>query len=127
MPLAFSEQDSTRGTHVDTSWDTTRGKVDDVQRSEIRLAEDVYLKVFAPWEDLDQFRRIVHEDLILGTEGFIDDGGEPFPLGASTVRVDVGLDETNVALDYRADVLYPVRGSSLMVSDRSGLEAVEKD
>ena len=46
-----------------------------------------------------------------------------FPLGATAVRVDVRLDEADVALDDGADVLHPVLGALLVRVDGARLEA----
>ena len=46
-----------------------------------------------------------------------------FPLGATAVRVDVRLDEADVALDDGADVLHPVLGALLVRVDGASLEA----
>ena len=46
-----------------------------------------------------------------------------FPLGATAVRVDVRLDEADVALDNGADILHPVLGALLVRVDGTSLEA----
>ena len=46
-----------------------------------------------------------------------------FPLGAAAVRVDVRLDEADVALDDGADILHPVLGALLVRVDGTSLEA----
>ena len=46
-----------------------------------------------------------------------------FPLGTAAIWVDVGLDEADVALDDRPDVLDPVLGTLDVRVDRASLEA----
>ena len=46
-----------------------------------------------------------------------------FPLGATAVRVDVRLDEADVALDDGTDVLHPVLRALLVRIDGTRLEA----
>ena len=48
-----------------------------------------------------------------------------FPLGTAAIRVDVGLDEADVALDDRADVPYPVLRALDVSVDRPGFEATQ--
>ena len=47
------------------------------------------------------------------------------PLGATTVWVNVGFDETDIALNYGSDILYPVFRGFLVIWNRPCREPVQ--
>ena len=65
-------------TYVDTSRYTARGERQHLQRSKVRLAEHVDLKVRAPRQGLDELRRVADERLVLRTELLVYDRGEAY-------------------------------------------------
>jgi hypothetical protein len=55
---------------------TSGGEMKNLKGGKVWFLEMVYLKHRTPWEGFDQFRRIVDEFIIFGTESLVDDGGE---------------------------------------------------
>lgn len=66
---------------------TTGGEIDNFERSEIRLHEDIDFEVFAPRHVLDEFRRPGDKRLVFCAQLLVDDSGE----ACSKPRLNTGV------------------------------------
>jgi len=94
--------------NVDASRNPTTSKGENLKTGEIRREELVLLKLGPPRQLRNLSRRGFNQLAESLGPLLIDTGSETFPLTPDTVRVTVSLDETDVALDRRAQVLDPV-------------------
>lgn len=94
--------------NVDSSRDATAGESDDLQAGEVRRKELVLLEVLTPGELGNLCRGSVNQFAKRFGPLLVHTSGKSFPLSPDPVRVTVGLDEADVALDSRAEILDPV-------------------
>jgi hypothetical protein len=100
-----------RNTHVrnvDSSRNSTTSKSKNLKTGKVRRKELVLLKLSTPRQLRNLSRRGFNQLAESLGPLLVDTGSETFPLTPDTVRVTVSLDETDVALDRRAQVHDPV-------------------
>ncbi len=70
-----------RNREEQTGTHTAGSKINDLERGEVGLHEDVDLEVFTPWHVLDEFGRLRDKRFIFCTELLVDDGGKACSTG----------------------------------------------
>ena len=102
---------------VDADGDIGARKSQDIKVGEVWLAELVLLEILGPREISYELLRVINEFIELCGGLLVDNGHEALELSSGARWIQVGLDETDVSLDDRADILDPVSLRVLVLFD----------
>ena len=93
--------------NVNARRDARRRKRQDLQAREVGRLELILLEFAAPGQLRHHVRRAGHKLAKRLSPFHVHHGHEALPLGAHARRVAVRLDEADIALDHRSEVLDP--------------------